>query len=128
MTPRKYVLIVEDDNWLAESYSLILTQAGWSSHTVHSAKRALEAIDDKIPDVVLLDVLLPGANAIELMHELQSHTDTKELPIVLCTTLTSHHLDKDNLEKYGVRAVLNKARLTPRHLLAALQQAIAENE
>lgn len=124
MTPRKYVLIVEDDNWLAEGYSLILTQAGWSSYTVHSAKKALEVIDEKMPDVVLLDVLLPGANAIELMHELQSYSDTKELPIVLCTTLTHQHLNRENLEKYGVRAVLYKARLTPRQLLNALQQAI----
>lgn len=124
MTPRRYVLIVEDDNWLAESYSLILTQAGWTARTVHSAKKALEAIDEKIPDVVLLDVLLPGANAVELMHELQSYSDTKNLPIVLCTTLTHQHLNRDNLEKYGVRAVLNKARLTPQHLLNALQQAI----
>ena len=120
---RKHVLIVEDDNWLAESYSLILTQAGWTAQTVHSAKKALEAIDETIPDVVLLDVLLPGANAFELMHELQSYGDTKELPIVLCTTLSHHHLNHENLQQYGVRAVLDKARLTSQQLLNALEQA-----
>ena len=124
MTPRRYVLIVEDDNWLAESYSLILTQAGWTAHTVHSAKKALEAIDEKMPDVVLLDILLPGANAVELMHELQSYSDTRKLPIVLCRTLNHQHLNRENLEQYGVKAVLNKARLTPQHLLNALLQAI----
>ncbi len=120
---RKYVLIVEDDNWLAETYSLMMTQAGWAAHTVHSAKKALEAIDEKMPDVVLLDVLLPGANAFELMHELQSYSDTKQLPIVLCTTLSHQHLSHDNLQQYGVKAVLNKARLTSKQLLEALHQA-----
>lgn len=123
MTLKRYVLIVEDDNWLADSYSLILTQAGWMTQTVHSATKALRAIDDKLPDVVLLDVLLPGANAIELMHELQSYSDTKNLPIVLCTSLGGHHLKKDNLEEYGVRAVLDKSRLTAPHLLRALRRA-----
>ncbi len=124
MTPQKHVLIIEDDNWLAESYSLVLTQAGWSSRTVHSAKKALEAIDEALPDVILLDVLLPGANAVELLHELQSYTDTKGLPVVLCTTLAHQHLNKDTLVKYGVRAILDKARLTPTQLLKTLQQAL----
>ncbi len=116
------VLIVEDDSWLADSFKLILSEAGWQVSAVKSPKEALDVIDEDLPSVILLDVLLPGVNAFALLNELQSYTDTNSIPVVLCTTLKRHQIDAESLKSYGVAAVLDKAHLTPKELVSTLKK------
>lgn len=116
------VLIVEDDSWLADSFKLILQEAGWQVSTVKNPKEALDTIDENLPNVILLDVLLPGVNAFALLHELQSYTDTHKIPVVLCTTLRRHQIDVESLKSYGVAEVLDKSHITPKELVNTLKR------
>lgn len=120
----KKVLIVEDDRWVAENYHRILGGAGFTCYAVHTAARAVEVLDDIQPDVILLDFLLPEVNAVQLLHELQSHDDTHRVPVILCTSLAETRQEASTLEKYGVRMVLDKASVTPRQLIAAVTDVI----
>ncbi len=119
----KKVLIVEDDRWLAESYRLILKNNGWQSCHVVLAEQAIEAIDDFQPDVVLLDFMLPEKNAPTLLNEMQSHPDLAKLPIVICSSLDLLQYDSEALASYGVKEVINKAKMTPQSVLLALEKA-----
>ncbi len=118
------VLIVEDDSWLADSFKLILSEAGWQVDAIRSPKEAIDAIDEMPPSVILLDILLPGVNAFALLHELQSYTDTKSIPVVLCTSLKQHQIDAESLKGYGVAAVLDKSHLTPKELVSTLKKVV----
>lgn len=118
------VLIIEDDRWVAENYHRILSGTGFSCYAVHNAARAVEVLDDFQPDVILLDFLLPEANAVQLLHELQSYDDTHQVPVILCTNLTETRQEASALEKYGVRMVLDKASVTPKQLIAAVTDVI----
>lgn len=120
----KKVLIVEDDRWVAENYQRILTAAGFKCYSVHTAGRAIEVLDDFQPDVILLDFLLPEANALQLLHELQSYDDTNLLPVVLCTSLAEARREAGALEKYGVRMVLDKSSITPKQLESAITDVL----
>jgi|SRR5690606_20750210 len=114
------VLLVDDDVWLLEHYTDLLSAAG---HQVISAKNAVVAIDliDKqAPDVIVLDVLLPGATGFSLLHELQSYDDTATVPVIICSGLTDD-LSLDDLAPYGVRRLLDKTTMTPDDLLAAVR-------
>ena len=70
------ILVVEDDNWLSEQYSRVLSNAGYLVHRASNALSAIEEIDDINPDAIILDVLLTGSTAFALLHELQSYGDT----------------------------------------------------
>ncbi len=120
----KKVLIVDDDAWLADSYRLILETHGWQVTITKDAASAIDLIDDTQPDVVLLDVMLPGSSAPALLNELQSHSDLAKLPVVLCSSLslTEHH--RSHLENYGVTEVIDKSTTTPEAIVAALGKAI----
>jgi len=108
------VLLVEDDRWQAECYALWLTQAGHDVQVVHDAQSALDALDDESPHVLVLDILLPHANGVQLLHQMRSYTDMSSMAVVLCSS-TQPPANVD-LAAYGVAAVLDKTTLTPQLL------------
>lgn len=121
MTKTRSVLIVEDDEWLAEQHMRTLESAGYKSYFVAHALAAMDMIDDMHPDVIVLDVLLAGPNAFTLLHELQSHMDLAAIPVILCTN-SAEDLAQEDIAAYGVRQVLDKATMHPEDLIAAVKK------
>lgn len=117
------VLVIEDDKWLAEQYSRVITRSGYAVTLTSNALEAINAIDDIHPDVIILDVLLTGSTAFALMHELQSYDDTGSIPIIICTNL-SEDMQIDDLKSYGVRRILDKTKMVPNDLVAALRSVV----
>ncbi len=117
------VLIIEDDKWLAEQHSRVLTVAGYKTKVSLHAIDGMQAIDDMHPDVIVLDVLLTGSTAFVLLHELQSYGDTGSIPIIICTNLASD-IDIKNLKPYGVKQILDKTSMRPDDLVAAVKSVL----
>lgn len=117
------ILIVEDDRWLAEQYLRLLSKDGYDVTVVFHAIAAIQSIDDKIPDVMILDVLLTGSTAFALLNELQSYSDTNVIPIILCTSMASD-LSLDDLKDYGVRRIIDKTTMKPDDLIAAVRAVL----
>lgn len=114
------VLIVEDDEWLAEQYCRVLKKDGYTTLSVLHSLGAIQEIDGFNPDVILLDVLLTGGTAFALMHELQSYSDTSKIPIILCTNLAKD-LSIGELRSYGVVKIIDKTTMAPSDLSAAIR-------
>lgn len=118
---KPHILFVEDDAWLAEHYVRTVTASGWSAETASHALAAIDAIDQRMPDVLVLDVLLAGPNAFTLLHELRSHEDLAAIPVILCTN-SAGDIAQEDLAVYGVREVLDKATMRPDDLLTAVKR------
>lgn len=118
-----HVLIVEDDRWLAEAFESVLRSSGHSCKSFPNTQAAMDAIDESAPDVIVLDMLLPGGSGMTLLHELQSYDDTATIPVIVCSSLENTELTYASLQSYGVRRVLHKASLTPQQLGAAIDDA-----
>ena len=118
-----HVLLVEDDPWLAELEADVLTRAGYDvTHAPH-APSAIAKIDERRPDVIILDVLLTGSTAFALLHELQSYGDTKTVPVILCTNM-AETLNAVDLKTYGVRKIIDKSTMYPDDLPAAIRSIL----
>jgi CheY-like chemotaxis protein len=117
------VLLVEDDPWLAELEAGVLAQAGYEVTMAPHAPSAIAKIDEKQPDVIILDVLLTGSTAFALLHELQSYGDTKEIPIILCTNM-AESLKLEDLKTYGVKRIIDKTTMQPDDLPAAVKAVL----
>lgn len=119
------VLLVEDDPWLAELEADVLTTAGFAvTHAPH-APSAIAKIDEKQPDIIILDVLLTGSTAFALLHELQSYGDTKLIPVILCTNMADS-LDSASLKAYGVERIVDKSTMQPDDLPAAVRSVLGK--
>lgn len=117
------VLLVEDDAWLADSYRHILDGAGFETQCARDGHEAIRLVETFTPDCIVADVLLEGQTVIGLLHELQSYDDTAQTPVVICTALSHPGIQLEQLHQYGVRAVLDKATLTPEQLLQTVREA-----
>lgn len=82
---RKRILLVEDDVALAHLYRGVLRMAGFE--TVHAIDgwSALRAIDDRRPDLIVLDIHLPGLRGDELLAELAQRPETRHIPTIVVT-------------------------------------------
>lgn len=119
-----HVLLVEDDAWLAEMEERVLLAEGYKVTLAPHALAAIDAIDTASPDIIILDVLLAGSTAFALLNELQSHDDTKEIPVILCTNL-AEQFDVDALKEYGVKRIVNKTTMHPSDLVVAVKAVLS---
>jgi two-component system, OmpR family, response regulator MtrA len=82
MAPRGRVLIVDDDPALAEMLAIVLAGEGFDSRVCERGDRALDTFRDYQPDVMLLDIMLPGKDGIEVCREVRAESG---VPIVMLT-------------------------------------------
>jgi DNA-binding response OmpR family regulator len=111
-----HIVIVEDDAWIADCYNQWLKNDGHTLQVCQDAQTAIDAIDDVAPDLIILDLLLPHANGVQLLHTLQSYSDLAVIPVIVCSS--SLHDDMPDAASYGISRMLPKADLTPARLRA----------
>lgn len=82
----KTALIVEDSQTDQNFFSSHLKNAGFSVTVVSSVEEAETKVKAAKPDLIILDVILPGQSGFELCRELKSQEETKNIPIIICST------------------------------------------
>jgi two-component system phosphate regulon response regulator PhoB len=80
-----YILIVEDEAPLVELVSYNLRREGYEVAVAGSGDEALLLVDERLPDLLLLDWMLPGLNGIEVCRRLRARPATRNLPIIMLT-------------------------------------------
>lgn len=83
------VLVAEDDPDQQDLMRLLLTAAGYTVRVAGNAEDALASIAVRAPDVVILDVMMPGIDGFEACRRIRANTQTLDLPVVLVTALNS---------------------------------------
>lgn len=117
-----YVLVIDDDAWQADMLVGQLTKDGFAAEAVPDALAAFDSIDARRPEAIVLDIMLPGPNGIAFLHELRSHMDIADIPVVVCT---AQHIELSALRPYGVTAVLAKETMHPDDIVVAIRKALA---
>ena len=117
MTAR--ILIVEDEPAIGELIAVNLRHAGYTPLLAHDAASARQQIDAALPDLLLLDWMLPDSPGIELARRLRADSRTRGLPIIL---LTARAQETDKLAGFEVGAddYITKP-FSPRELLARVK-------
>ncbi|MCI3279987.1 response regulator [Synechococcus sp. PCC 6717] len=83
----KRVLVVEDSRADQTMIVSILEKLGHKAHLAESAEKALEWLaNHQPPDLIILDIVMPGVNGLELCREVRANPDLKHVPIVFCSS------------------------------------------
>jgi two-component system, chemotaxis family, response regulator PixH len=101
------VLVIEDTLTQSELMTGALRQAGFSAIAVTSSEEAKVKIAQQKPDAIILDVVLPGESGFELCRELKNNTDTKHIPVIMCSTKNGE-MDRFWGIKQGADSYLSK--------------------
>lgn len=120
------ILLIEDEPWMGELYVQLLGR----EHDVtwlRDGYEAMDAIDAKRPDLIILDMMLPWASGVQVLHELVGYEDTAGIPVVLFSAALPESLDQETLRAYGVVAALDKTAVKPAQVLQAVNRALHAN-
>ena len=82
MASQNSIMVVEDEPNLAEVVSLYLRRAGYQVNVISDGEQALQALELQLPDLLILDIMLPGIDGLSITRWLRDHSDT---PIIMLT-------------------------------------------
>ncbi len=85
--PKKYVLIVDDDPDLVETVCMMLEDKGYEVGKAYDGVEGKEAIKQRRPDLLVLDVMMPRKDGYKLCAELKADKATRDIPIILLTAV-----------------------------------------
>ena len=101
------VLLIEDEPNIIEAIRFILSRDGWHVHTHSDGRTALDAIRQREPDLVVLDVMLPNRSGFDILSDLRSAPETKDLPVLMLTA-RGQKKDKELAERLGASRFMTK--------------------
>ena len=122
MMSRQSVLVVEDEEDIMEVIRFNLEKEGYEVHQALSGEKALQVMENNLPSLVLLDLMLPGINGLDLCRIFKQNDRTKAIPVIM---LTAKSEDADIVAglEMGAEDYITKP-FSPRVLLARVRTVL----
>lgn len=125
MNPQgKKILLVEDEDFIRELYLRQLTKAGFEVRAAVDGTSGLEILKNETFDLLLLDIMLPGINGLQLLREFKTQNPTSPMITILLTNLGQEAVIKEGFE-LGAQAYLIKASYTPDQVVQEVKNALS---
>lgn len=86
----KTVLFIEDEAVMQKAVSEFLCAQGYAVLSALDGEAGVRAAKEKLPDLILLDIILPKKNGIDVLKELKQDAATMSIPVIVLTNLVSH--------------------------------------
>lgn len=116
------VLLVDDSRFLRIANERALGKAGYVVSTAADGEEALRVANDKLPDIILLDMMLPKISGPEVLKALKGNPATRDIPVIVLTSLSQKNEEK--LLHEGAAAYFEKSSLNLDHGSDRLTTAI----
>ncbi len=119
----KQILLVEDDELLLQMYSQKFIREGINVHTETNGKEAANWLQTNSPKLVVLDILLPGINGLQLIKIIRRNEHLQDTKIVVLTNLTEAdtHLNDELRSSLNITAYYVKSQISPSELVKNLK-------
>lgn len=121
----KRILLIEDDDLIRDLYKRQLDLAGLATDGFPNGKEGLESLTKNHYDLVLLDILLPDINGLEILKKIKDDQANKELPVVLLTNLGQDEIVKQGFN-LGAEGYLIKLYYTPEKVIEEVRNILAK--
>lgn len=101
------VLLIEDEPNIIEAISFILSRDGFTVHTHEDGTTAMAKVRAQRPDMIILDVMLPGRSGYDILRDLRSEAATRSLPVLMLTA-RGQAKDRDLATQLGADVYMTK--------------------
>lgn len=123
MPSKKTILLVEDDEFLAELYGTKLSLEGYEVLLANDGEKGLKMIKEKKPNLILLDIILPKMDGFEILKAMKLEKTVKDIPVILLTNLSQKDEVKKGLD-LGAKDYLIKAHFMPSEVVKKIKETI----
>lgn len=120
---KKKILIVEDDRSLQNALVEMVSQEGYETVSALDGEEGLKKIEELMPDLVLLDIILPKKDGYEVLSEIKKNEKTKNIPVLILTNLE----EVDNVQKaldLGATTFMVKSDFSLKDVLAKVKESL----
>lgn len=117
------VLLVEDDQFLRELLDRKLKSEGFNVQTAIEGESALVKVKEFKPEIVLLDIILPGTDGFSILEQIKADQELSQIPVVMLSNLGQKD-DVDKGMKLGAVGYLVKAHFTPGDIVAKVNEIL----
>ena len=124
----KNIVLVEDDSAIADIYKTVFEKNGFKLEVFSLGKSAMDRLKngDANPDIILLDLILPDMNGIEILEKVRKNDKTKGIPVFILTNYTDSELEKMGYSLKTEKHIL-KADHTPTQILEMVKKRLAKS-
>ena len=124
MNPQnKKILLVEDEDFIRDLYVRQLTKEGFLVKSAPDGQTGLNLLKTESFDLLLLDIMLPGMNGLQLLREFKTQNPNSPMVTILLTNLGQEAVIKEGFE-LGAQAYLIKASYTPDQVVSEVKNAL----
>jgi DNA-binding response OmpR family regulator len=119
--PRTKILVVEDEASLLDLYQVKLLQEGYEVFVAKNGEEGFDLAKEYIPDLVLLDILMPDVDGYAMLKKVKDDPKTKKVPVIIFSNLSQ----KEEIEKglrLGARDFIIKTSVTPGELAVKVKE------
>ncbi|MDU9002507.1 response regulator transcription factor [Sedimentitalea todarodis] len=120
----RHVLLIEDEPNIIEAIRFLLTRDGWDVGTHSDGADAVEVIQAASPDMVILDLMLPGKSGMDILRDLRDIPEFAGLPVLMLTA-RGQSRDREMAEKAGVSRFMTKP-FSNAEVLTAVRDLLAQ--
>ena len=110
------ILLVEDDQTLTEMYALKFKESGFELLLANDGLSGLEIAKKELPQVILLDIMMPKMDGFAVLTELKKDDQTKNTPVLMLSNL-GQESDVEKGKKLGANDYIVKASMTPSQVI-----------
>jgi len=119
----KNILFIEDESALQKTFDEILRQEGYEIISALDGETGIKLAKSKIPDLILLDLILPKKNGFEILSELKNDPATKDIPVIVLTNLEGL-ADINKVIELGATTYLVKSQYNLKEVIEKIKDVL----
>jgi len=120
---QKRILVIEDDKFLRELIAQKLIKEGYETSEAVDGEEGIKKIKEEKPDLILLDLILPGIDGFEVLSRMREDSTTNSIPVIILSNLGQKE-DVEKGLKLGAVDYLIKAHFTPGEIIEKIKTAL----
>lgn len=122
------ILIIEPDVILARQYHKAFIAAGAEARTCSNAQEAVIAVDERLPDAIVLELQLAEHSGVEFLHEFRSYEDWTSIPVIILSAVPEYAIGSDSKmwNQFGVVRYFYKPKTSLQQLVGAVKTIVSE--
>ncbi len=121
----KSILIVDDDRFLIDMYSLKFKEEGFTVSSAQGGEEAISKLSTEAPDVVLLDLIMPGVDGLEVLRTVREKNLAKDTTFIVLSN-QSQTDDIARAKELGANHYIVKASAVPSEVVAEVRKKLAQ--
>jgi DNA-binding response OmpR family regulator len=120
---KKTILLVEDDVFVSDIYQMKISSEGFEVILAENGLEAIKKLENKIPDLILLDIIMPYMDGTETLKKIKSEKKWEKIPVILLTNLSEKEKVEEAL-KMGADDYLIKSHFTPSEVISKIKEVL----